>query len=1207
MQGYPSSKITVLTTYSDQVRLLCDMIRTGDRNSSRNDEVVNCPAILSREDEPSVRITTVDNFQGEGNDIILLSLVRRLWKNIVNDADKRQSVGSKLILTCQTHKNSTYVSKPDDFDLVTDGGCQKPCKIKRQCGHICLRKCHVDDPDHEGICPNQCHRKVCEMGHSCIKPCHYPNSCEKCNAIVVKTIPKCQHRKRMPCHEDPQSESCDERCQAIISCGHRCQKRCTDPCYIEDDCKALVKINARCGHEVHAPCYTKYDAPCKLPCKGILKCGHVCKGTHSECSQGRLHKPCEAKCERKLVCGHICKDYCNNRCPPCTQICDRKCIHGDRCKTDVVIAVYSVLNFVNGHVKQNVQTNSSVAKYSNELKLINKNVCEVFRTIRNIEEGTDLNEKRNDTRQKFTDYEIDLLHDIFTKLEEKVENARSADVLNMIVDQLTFYEEIHSLRHETIPFECRRLLKALFNRLETWVFLMRSTYAKQEHNECYLEIRRLQLILDIHKFKTEVYARDEGLALPNIIENYLLKLESIEVVEEEELSKMRKETYEVSSRMIGLTLKEKQMIKPAMRIEFSGSGHWYKCKKGHYYSIGECGMPMEKINCPQCGLFVRHSIDYSGVDFDALSVIIKHEDEANNDVINTSHFSKEGQTSNNIQCTSNKKPNITDINKSTKDAYRRSILELQGAELFHGRDRRDTNFDRNKDRKSTKSPRSAAYRERSSLRHTHEQQRGQVSRRHAYHKSSHLSSNHNYELHYEQNPTFDNRSRSNVESNTEYDRNIQRTHELERSHEHTWHGASSNSNNKLCRWQNPSFDRTLRLNDDINSEYDRNSQRTPEKESNFENIWQGVSSNRNYDICREQNHTFDRRSRSNYDINTEYDNNSMSTYEIESYYETTWHEGSLNRSFELCRGQNALDNSRFCSNVDSNNDYNRNIQGTRELESRYDLCGEQNPTLDRRSRSNDDINTEKYEPYRGHSPSFDKRSRSNVHTEYDRNIQRTHENINRPISNKETYEYRSNSKSNVVSTLQYTSKRKLFRQNSQNGLQKIDLEKLSKMDTDSLAAHLSTYRKELDTYLFGDLGREQMSLLLQVMCQLCECKRKLLVQKALNPLKERRFFVRQDIKNIIYELRVQFDEEKIQILKKLLLLMKGLVYHVNTGPADLITSLDSLERCVNEKLKDENQQRELKALIQQIRDKWDSGKTLCNENKLNISHIARSY
>ncbi|XP_076086293.1 uncharacterized protein LOC143056965 [Mytilus galloprovincialis] len=730
--------------------------------------------------------------------------------------------------------------------------------------------------------------------------------------------------------------------------------------------------------------------------------------------------------------------------------------------------------------------------------------------------------------------------------------------------------------------------------------------------------------------------------------------------------------------------------------------------------------------------FVRQSIDYSGVDSDALSEIIKHEDNANNDVINTSHH-KEGLTSNKIKCTLNKKPNITDINKSTKDAYRRSILELPGAasnkslsspfinvslsqtvsncqhtlnsvqnkdisykgsrpsihhktnknkksdknvaipetrgqdiisskyetnesrkrrhrsrshstdsrrrkkirlstncvgnsehkqqssrndkypdgkttysvgrgdkspvSRFHGRDRRDTNFDRNIYRKSTQSPRSAAYRERSPLRQSHEQQKGHVSRRHAYHRSGikradlHLSSNQNYDLHREQNHTFDNRSRSNVDINTEYDRNIQRAHELERSHEDYWHGASSNSYDDLCHRQSPTFDRTPRLNDDFKSEYYRNSQRTHQKESYFENIWQGVSSDRNYDIYHEHNHIFDGRSRSNYDINMEYDNNALSSYEIESQHETPWHRVSSNRNYELSREQNPTLDRRSRLNSDINTEYDRNTKRPYEIESRHD------------NTRHTVIPNRNYEPYRGHTSSLDKRSRSNVDTEYDRNIKRTHENINRTISNKETYENRSNSKSNVVSTLQYTSERQHFRQNSHNRFQKIDLEKLSKMDTDSLAAHLSTYRKELDTYLFEDLGREQISLLLQVMCQLCECKRKLLVQKALTPLKERRFFDRQDIKNIICELRLQFDEEKIQILKNLLLLMKGLAYHVNTGPADLITPLDSLEVCVSEKLKDENQRKELKTLIQQIKDKWDPENNHCKENKLSTLDI----
>jgi len=57
LQGYQSNQITVLTTYTGQMFLL--------KKTFRN--IPNCK---------DVRITCVDNFQGEENDIILLSLVR---------------------------------------------------------------------------------------------------------------------------------------------------------------------------------------------------------------------------------------------------------------------------------------------------------------------------------------------------------------------------------------------------------------------------------------------------------------------------------------------------------------------------------------------------------------------------------------------------------------------------------------------------------------------------------------------------------------------------------------------------------------------------------------------------------------------------------------------------------------------------------------------------------------------------------------------------------------------------------------------------------------------------------------------------------------------------------------------------------------------------------------------------------------------------
>ncbi|KFY58167.1 hypothetical protein V496_06234 [Pseudogymnoascus sp. VKM F-4515 (FW-2607)] len=46
---------------------------------------------------------------------------------------------------------------------------------------------------------------------------------------------------------------------------------------------------------------------------------------------------------------------------------------------------------------------------------------------------------------------------------------------------------------------------------------------------------------------------------------------------------------------------EKAAVFAAMALDFRGTGHWYYCENGHPFTVGECGMPMETSQCPQCG------------------------------------------------------------------------------------------------------------------------------------------------------------------------------------------------------------------------------------------------------------------------------------------------------------------------------------------------------------------------------------------------------------------------------------------------------------------------------------------------------------------------------------------------------------------------------------------------------------------------------
>ena len=69
-------------------------------------------------------------------------------------------------------------------------------------------------------------------------------------------------------------------------------------------------------------------------------------------------------------------------------------------------------------------------------------------------------------------------------------------------------------------------------------------------------------------------------------------LKEVEAVEKE----LRESTFYTA-----ITNDEKRAVYAAMATDFGGTGHWYYCREGHLFTVGECGMPMETSVCPQCG------------------------------------------------------------------------------------------------------------------------------------------------------------------------------------------------------------------------------------------------------------------------------------------------------------------------------------------------------------------------------------------------------------------------------------------------------------------------------------------------------------------------------------------------------------------------------------------------------------------------------
>jgi len=353
-RGYNCHQITILTMYSGQILKIKSM---------------------SKETLRGIRISSVDNFQGEENDIIILSLVRSNeegrvgflkepnrvcvalsrakmglfvignfemlkkeggpeWMNIIEDMEKKELIGSSMLLYCSHHDETTSVSSGDDFLAKSpQGGCLKMCGVRMPCGHSCPRVCHLDDKDHSIYrCLKKCN-KTLNCSHKCSFNCSdCKNGCKPCKSKVTKIL-LCGHSEELSCSMSLKSYKCTKPCTKKLACGHECKERCHQPC----KCKTLVFKHLPCGHSTNKkiPCWKPLpQISCNKPCNNKLSCGHKCSGDCFSCYKGRLHKRFNSPCGRSLPCGHICDFPCTNECPPCNKPCRNHCIHnkcGNKC------------------------------------------------------------------------------------------------------------------------------------------------------------------------------------------------------------------------------------------------------------------------------------------------------------------------------------------------------------------------------------------------------------------------------------------------------------------------------------------------------------------------------------------------------------------------------------------------------------------------------------------------------------------------------------------------------------------------------------------------------------------------------------------------------------------------------------------------------------------------------------------------------------
>ncbi|XP_075977884.1 NFX1-type zinc finger-containing protein 1-like [Anticarsia gemmatalis] len=404
-QGYSSDDVTILAAYSGQMFYM----RKERNNYNR----------LS-----GVKITVVDNYQGEESKIILLSLVRNnednnigflgtenricvalsraqqgfyifgnidmlkakseLWTKISRTLENNGSLGTTLKLVCQVHPDQiTNIEAAEDFNNVPEGGCLRKCNYQYECGHYCLLYCHGYDREHvEQKCTMNCERVLCDLGHVCPLKCR--EECGPCKLLMPKTLP-CGHEMKICCYREP--EDPENKCLTKIEvtlpvCGHKGTK----DCYMDiNKVKCTEKCKQRldkCGHACERPCHAAYPGHEEYTCtKECVKPKKGCQaGLVDDLGEHRCKKKCFEICDdcnvqvmkkrtnckhvaRVACCTNIYDTPCNKKCArslPCGHFCKKKC--SESCG-DCKIMVTKVIPDCNHKIKVTCMTE------------VNRNLC----------------------------------------------------------------------------------------------------------------------------------------------------------------------------------------------------------------------------------------------------------------------------------------------------------------------------------------------------------------------------------------------------------------------------------------------------------------------------------------------------------------------------------------------------------------------------------------------------------------------------------------------------------------------------------------------------------------------------------------------------------------------------------------------------------------------------------------------------------------
>ena len=488
--------------------------------------------------------------------------------------------------------------------------CKQPCKTVLKCGHPCSGDC--------GICKNK------RLHVSCKSPCE---------RVLI-----CSHLCKEPCTN--QCPPCKEKCQN--KCPHsKCGQTCGNVC---EPCKEPCLWACR-HHQCTMPCGQLCNRPpCNEPCVKLLKCMHPCIGLCGEkcpkvcriCNKDKVEEiffGTENEPDSRFIqledCGHVLEvsgldqwmemsqtgengkliNIQLKGCPMCKTPIQRSLRYGN--------IVKSILQDIND-VKQKILQGDKgeLLKLDEKISVEINNIERKFVPYFEVEHKrlTALTRYQHARREESRFSEEGRLVQTLRSISKSCSSIIQAQVLQ---NQVQFCHHLLKLKKQlketkerlNRPYSSPRFIpltknyKIDENITTLSAFIMQKTLTSQQMEDIQLELSRMQFLVYLIELECQLQEKPSSALTKEekqTVEKASKLLLSGRRIEEALLDQLRK-AFQTIRKKVGLTLltnNERLMI---IQTTGSAQGNWYKCPKGHYYAIGDCGCANEEGKCPECG------------------------------------------------------------------------------------------------------------------------------------------------------------------------------------------------------------------------------------------------------------------------------------------------------------------------------------------------------------------------------------------------------------------------------------------------------------------------------------------------------------------------------------------------------------------------------------------------------------------------------